>query len=72
MAYWQTGAPIRCRRRLDGAVAGRGEHPPASGSASTSSSRSLWQDLAGLFGRTKPDCDPATSEAREAWKAMTR
>jgi peroxiredoxin len=29
----------------------------------------LWEDLQGLFRRTKPDFDPTTAEARAAWAA---
>lgn len=29
----------------------------------------LWEDLADLFRRTKPDFDPTTPEARAAWEA---
>jgi peroxiredoxin len=30
----------------------------------------LWDDLADLHKRIKPDFDPTTADAREAWKAM--
>ncbi len=34
------------------------------------SSYQLWQDLAELFARIKPDFDPTTPQARQAWQAM--
>ncbi|MDQ4104129.1 MAG: hypothetical protein M3186_10610 [Actinomycetota bacterium] len=34
------------------------------------SSYQLWQDLADLFCRIKPDFDPTTTEARQAWQGM--
>ncbi len=30
----------------------------------------LWDDLAGLFKRIKPDFDPTTAEAKAAWKEL--
>jgi peroxiredoxin len=31
----------------------------------------LWEDMADLFRRVKPDFDPLTDEARSAWEAAT-
>ena len=30
----------------------------------------LWEDLGDLFADIKPDFDPTTAEAREAWETM--
>jgi hypothetical protein len=31
-----------------------------------------WADLADLFSRIKPNFDPTTPQARQAWQAMAR